>query len=91
MVLGVAFAGMTCFRSKPTSELAAIEVVGTITTPSMAIVAVAAEAEVFAKTIFVTIVVVDEFGTVYKVALEVAAAVLASTFEVVVVIGCRFL
>jgi hypothetical protein len=64
MVFGVAFAGITCFKSKPISELAAIEVAGTITTPSMAMVAVAADAAVFARTMFVTIAVVDEFGTV---------------------------
>ncbi len=64
MVFGVASAGITCFKSKPTKEFAAIEVAGTITTPSMAIVAVAADAEVFANTMLVTTVVVDELGTV---------------------------
>lgn len=87
IVLGVAFAGITCLRSKPISEFAAMDVAGTITTPSIAIVAVAAVAAVFASTMFVTIVVVDVVGTVYKVVLEVAAAVLARTFEVVVAIS----
>lgn len=64
MVFGVALAGMTCFKSKPINEFAAIEVVGTITTLSMAIVAVAADAEVLANTMLVTTVVVDELGTV---------------------------
>ena len=85
IVLGVAFAGITCLRSKPISEFAAIEVAGTMTTPSIAIVAVAAVAAVFASTMFVTIAVVDVVGTVYRVVLEVAAAVLASTFEVVAI------
>jgi hypothetical protein len=91
IVLGVAFAGITCLRSKPMREFAAIEVAGTITTPSIAIVAVAEVAAVFASTMFVTIVVVDVVGTVYRVALEVAAAVLAKTFEVVVAISYYFL
>jgi hypothetical protein len=91
IVFGVAFAGITCLRSKPIKELAAIEVAGTITTPSIAIVAVAVEADAFESTMFVTIVVVDVVGTVYKVVLEVAAAVLAKTFEVVVGISYYFL
>ena len=87
IVLGVAFAGITCLRSKPIKEFAAIDVAGTMTTPSIAIVAVAAVAAVFASTMLVTIVVVEVVGTVYRVALEVAAAVLTSTFEVVVAIS----
>ena len=91
IVLGVAFAGITCLRSKPISEFAAMDVAGTMTTPSIAIVAVAEVAAVFASTMLVTIADVDEFGTVYRVALEVEAAVLAKTFEVVVGISYYFL
>jgi hypothetical protein len=48
------------------------------------IVNVAADAAVLATEIFVTTVVVDE-GVVYRVALEVDAAPLKSTFEVVAI------
>jgi hypothetical protein len=77
IVLGVALAGITCFISKPTTELAGIDTAGTIAIPSMAIVAVDAEVAVLANTMFETTVIVDVLGTVYSVALDVAAAVLA--------------
>jgi hypothetical protein len=77
-ILGVAFAGITCFISKPTTELAGIDTAGTITTPSIPIVAVEADVAALANTIFETTVMVDVLGTVYRVVLDVAAAVLAS-------------
>jgi hypothetical protein len=77
ITLGVALAGITCFISKPTTELAGIDTAGTIVTPSKAIVAVEAEVAVLANTMFETTVVVDVLGTVYNVVLDVAAAVLA--------------
>jgi hypothetical protein len=70
-------AGITCFISKPTTELAGIDTAGTIVTPSKAIVAVEAEVAVLANTIFDTTVIVVVVGTVYRVVLVVAAAVLA--------------
>jgi hypothetical protein len=77
ITLGVALAGITCLRSKPISELAGIDTAGTTVTPSMAIVAVDAEVAALANTMFDTTVIVDVLGTVYSVALDVAAAVLA--------------
>jgi hypothetical protein len=77
ITLGVALAGITCFISNPTTELAGIDTAGTIVTPSIAIVAVEADVAALANTMFDTTVTVDVFGTVYSVALDVAAAVLA--------------
>jgi hypothetical protein len=59
----------------------------TLSNVSVNVAAVPAE---LVTTILVTIVVVDA-GTVYKVALDVAAAVLASTFEVVAISYYAFL
>jgi hypothetical protein len=78
ITLGVALAGITCLRSKPISELAGIDTAGTTATPSIAIVAVDAEVAALANTMFDTTVIVVVDGTVYSVALDVAAAVLAS-------------
>lgn len=86
IVFGVAFAGITCLRSKNAVEFAASATEPRTWTASIATVNVTADADVFAATIFVTTVVVDEFGTVYRVALEVAAAVRARTLDVVVAI-----
>ena len=77
ITLGVALAGITCFISKPTTELAGIDTAGTTTTPSKAIVAVDAEVAVLANTMFDTTVIVVVVGTVYRVVLVVAAAVRA--------------
>ena len=85
IVLGVALAGITCFISKPTTELAGIETAGTIVIPSIAIVAVDAEVAALANTMFETTVIVDVFGTVYRVALDVAAAVLARALVIVAI------
>jgi hypothetical protein len=86
IVFGVAFAGITCLRSKNAVEFAASATEPRTWTASIATVNVTADADVFAATILVTTVVVDEFGTVYSVALEVAAAVRARTLDVVVAI-----
>ena len=85
MILGVALAGITCFMSKPTTELAGIETAGIIVTPSIAMVAVEAEVAALDNTMFDTTVMVDVFGTVYRVALDVAAAVLAIALVVVAI------
>jgi hypothetical protein len=85
IILGVALAGITCFISKPTTELAGIETAGTIVTPSIAMVAVEAEVAALANTMFDTTVVVDVSGTVYRVPLDVAAAVLARALVVVAI------
>jgi hypothetical protein len=69
----------TCFRSIYTVEFAAIAVVVCNATALSASVNVCADPDVFVTAIFETTVVVDE-GTVYSVVLDVAAAVLASTF-----------
>ena len=86
IILGVALAGITCFISKPTTELAGIDTAGTIVTPSKAMVAVDAEVAALDSTMFETTVVVVVVGTVYSVALEVAAAVLARALVVVAII-----
>jgi hypothetical protein len=62
-----------CFRSNVAVELAAMAAVVKISTPSRAIVNVAAEAAELVTTILVTTVVVDA-GTVYSVPDDVAAA-----------------
>ena len=66
----------TCFKSKYALEFAAIVDPDCIATPSSVIVNVADDDAVFVTTMFETTVVVDD-GTVYSVADEVAAAVLA--------------
>jgi hypothetical protein len=86
MTFGVALAGITCFKSKPKTELAAIDTAGTKTTPSTDTVAVDVDADAFDITMFVITDVVLVFGTVYSVVLDVAAAVLARTFVVTVAI-----
>jgi hypothetical protein len=71
--------------SKPTTELAGIDTAGTIVMPSIAIVAVDAEVAALDNTIFDTTVIVDVLGTVYRVALDVAAAVRAIALVVVAI------
>jgi hypothetical protein len=78
-------AGITCFISKPTTELAGIDIAGTTAIPSIAIVAVDAEVAALANTMFDTTVMVDVFGTVYSVALDVGAALRASAVVVVAI------
>ena len=85
MILGVALAGITCFMSKPTTELAGIDTAGTIVTPSIAMVAVDAEVAALDNTMFDTTVMVDVVGTVYRVVLDVGAALRASTAVVVAI------
>jgi hypothetical protein len=77
ITLGVALAGITCFISKPITELAGRDTAGTTVTPSIAMVAVDAEVAALANTMLDTTVIVDVLGTVYRVVLDVAAAVLA--------------
>jgi hypothetical protein len=64
IILGVAFAGITCFKSNPKTELAAIDIVGITFILSILTVAVEVVAAVLLITMFVTTVVVLEFGTV---------------------------
>ena len=80
ITLGVALAGITCFISKPTTELAGIDTAGTTATPSIAIVAVDAEVAALANTMFDTTVIVVVVGTVYRVVLDVGAALRASAW-----------
>jgi hypothetical protein len=75
-------AGTTCLRSKKADELAAID---TLPKKSMALIvidAVAADVVGLQITMLVTTAVVPA-GAVYRVVLDVAAAVLASTLVVV--------
>lgn len=85
IVLGVALAGITCFMSNPITELAGIDTAGMIVTASIAIVAVAADVAALDNTMFETTVMVDVFGTVYSVALDVAAAVRARALVIVAI------
>ena len=85
IILGVAFAGITCFISRLRVSFAAITTSLAIWMPSIDISNVADVAAVLATKILVTIVVVDVDGTVYSVALDVDAAVLASTFVTVAI------
>jgi hypothetical protein len=87
-ILGVALAGITCLRSKPTSELAGIDTAGTIVIPSIAIVAVDAEVAALDNTMLVTTATAVVLGTVYSVVLDVAAAVRASALDVTAIINC---
>ena len=91
ITLGVALAGSTCLRSNPIREFAATDTAGTITTPSIATVTVDEDAAVFANTMLVTTATDVVVGAVYRVVLVVAAAVLASAFDVTVIICCTFL
>jgi hypothetical protein len=66
-------------------EFALTDVPDCIATESISTLKVADDVAVFVTAIFVTTVVVDEFGTVYSVVLLVAAAVLASALLVVAI------
>jgi hypothetical protein len=77
-------ASSTCFRSIYTVVFAAIAVVVCNATELSVSVNVCADADVFVTAIFETTVVVA-LGTVYSVVLDVAAAVLASTFVAVAI------
>jgi hypothetical protein len=83
-------AAIACFRSKDAIEFAASDTAGRSTMPSIAIVAVAAEAAVLAITMFVITAEVSA-GTVYRVALVVAAACLANALVVVAINYYTFL
>jgi hypothetical protein len=84
-VFGVAFAGITCFKSIVVTPFAEIAAADAMATPSILSVNVPADPAVFAIRIFVTTAVVDVFGTVYRVVLLVAAAPLNSAFVVVAI------
>ena len=88
IILGVAFAGITCLQSMYTVEFAATDDPDCKATESISTLKVADDVAVFVTAIFVTTVVVDEFGTVYRVVLLVAAAVLASAFDVTAMSYC---
>jgi hypothetical protein len=75
----------TCFKSNAAVELAAIAASLNRSTESSVIVNVAAVAAELVTTILVTTAVVDD-GTVYRVVLDVAAAVRASAFVSVAII-----
>jgi hypothetical protein len=74
----------TCFKSMYTEELAAIAVVVCNATPSRERLNVPAVPAVLVTTIFVITAVVEE-GTVYRVVLDVAAAVRARALVVVAI------
>ena len=71
-----------------TVEFAATDDADCKATESIFNVKVAADVAVLVTAILVTTVVVDVFGTVYSVALLVAAAVLASAFDVTAMSYC---
>jgi hypothetical protein len=88
IVFGVAFAGITCLRSKPNTVFAPMDTAGRTTDPSIAIVAVDADVAALAITMFVTTAIAVVLGTVYRVVLDVAAAVLASALDVTAIFYC---
>jgi hypothetical protein len=79
----------TCLRSKNADEFAARDAPEITATPSSVIVKVAADAAVLATTMLVTTAVVSD-GTVYSVADDVAAAVLARALVVVAICYTSF-
>jgi hypothetical protein len=74
----------TCFKSNEAMELAATETAGSSTVPFKAMVTFAAAPAVLVTMMFVTTADVAA-GVVYRVALDVAAAVLDRTFVVVAI------
>jgi hypothetical protein len=74
IVFGVAFAGITCFKSKNAVELAAIVAVVNMSVPSMVSVNVPAVPAVLVTAMLVTTVVVEVVGTVYNVVVVVVVA-----------------
>jgi hypothetical protein len=88
IVFGVASAGITCFKSIKVDDLAARDTAEATGIVSISIVKVADEVVVFTINALVTTVVVLVLGTVYRVALVVAAAVLASAFDVTAISYC---
>jgi hypothetical protein len=77
-------AGITCFRSKKAVELAATDTLPKRSIALIVIDAVTADVVGLQITMLVTTVVVAD-GTVYRVVLDVAAAVLASTLLTVAI------
>jgi len=86
--LGVASAGITCFKDINKESDAGAETAVAILTVSISRLKVAAEVVVLVTIISVTTVVVDVLGTVYKSVSEVAAAVLARTLDVTAISYC---
>jgi hypothetical protein len=80
----ICVAGITCLRSKNADELAATDTAPNKSIALIVIDAVTADAVGLQITMLVTTVVVAD-GTVYKVVLDVAAAVLASAFVTVAI------
>ena len=87
MILGVAFAGITCLISITAVVFAAIAAVLKTSTPSIRMLNVADVPAVLHTTMLVTTVVVLEFGTVYKVPELVANAARASTLDVAAIVS----
>jgi hypothetical protein len=83
-------AARACFNPMLIIEFAGIETAGISVTLSSATVTVDAVVAALDKLMSVTIAVVPE-GTVYSVALDVAAAVLAIAFDVVAISYYSFL
>jgi hypothetical protein len=80
--------GITCFISiTVVSKLPTVTVVAALT-PAMPRVKVAEELVVLVTNILVSTVVVVVLGCVYRVVLVVAAAVLASVFDVTAISYC---
>ncbi len=80
---------MTCFKSKNADVLAAIDTLPRMSIALIVIEAVTADPVGLQITILVTTAVVAE-GTVYRVVLDVAAAVRARTLDVTAISYCTF-
>ena len=83
-------AGTTCFKSKKADVLAAIDTLPSKSMLLIVIDAVTAEPVGLQMTMFVTTAVLPD-GVVYRVVDVVAAAVLASTFDITAISYCTFL
>ena len=83
-------AGTTCFKSKKADVLAAIDTLPSKSMLLIVIDAVTAAVVGLQMTMFVTTAVLPD-GVVYSVVLAVAAAVLASTFDITAISYCTFL
>ena len=83
-------AGTTCFKSKKAVVLAAIDTLPSKSMLLIVIDAVTAAVVGLQITMFVTTAVLPA-GVVYRVVLAVAAAVLASTFDITAISYCTFL
>ena len=86
----ICVAGTTCFKSKPNTELAAIDTLPSKSMLLIVIDAVTAAVVGLQMTMFVTTAVLPD-GVVYRVVDVVAAAVRARTFETTAISYCTFL